>query len=118
MTKKHYEIVKDTEYDNLFYVVSQEKYDEDDERTIIGFGETENEALKDALHNAIRAAENCVEQIEEVVGKFTREYCLEDDFYLKSRYVPRPSTFDGHTIDSFSALCFDKEDKKWYKFYR
>jgi len=113
------EIIKDLEIE-LFYAVIQNKHDDEDERSIVGYGTNEAEALLYACKNILKAQQNCIKLLEELNEKFGNSSCLNnDDFYLKYTYVKKPVDMgDGRILESYDALVFDKELKRWHRLYR
>jgi hypothetical protein len=109
-------ILQDLEDENLFYVSSKEDWDDEDERSIIGYGDSREKALMNALENALKTNQNCLKTIRSIGNLISHSsFCdLRDDLYITTQDIPLPNE-RGLT---FSAICYDKEEQKWFRFLR
>ncbi len=109
-------ILQDCEDKNLFYVAVRKENDNEDEKTIIGYGESREDALISSLISALRSQEKCLEAIRTIGNLISHsDFCdMRDDLCLASREVPVPNE-KGCT---FSAVGYDEEERIWLRFMR
>lgn len=101
-----------------FVAVRREKFDEIDERTILGAGETREKALEQAL---IHAVDFCL-RYEEAIDKIA-ESIGAGPSYMDGigQYVEVPGLSietDLGTCTRIGSICFDEEDQQWGLYFR
>jgi hypothetical protein len=107
----NFEILQVSDDKDLFYVVIQDDYDADFERTIISTGKTENKILP-----ALKKCHSTMESIGEIL--MDKGFHLSERHYLDSEYIEKTCDFGDHVAHRYSALGYDKETGEWGRYYR
>lgn len=119
-TSKQFEIIKDRELENLYYAVIREEWDDEKERTIIGSGETEQQAVEDALCRVLESHDSCTTIIDQIGGMLSgkEERIFDHPFYIPHKCINIPKNFGTNYEEGFSALLYCEKERKWFRFYR
>jgi hypothetical protein len=118
--EKQYEIIY-IEEDETYCVVIKDKYDEDEERTIIGASKNKEEAVGKALESALEALKNCHSILYPAKEAF--EECDRyggPQISIESFNVEKPLIDDDGKLmsKSYSAVWYNEDLKRWGRFYR
>lgn len=120
-----WKLIQDPEGKLYLVVALQDGCDEDEEFSewdILGFGDSEKDALLMALGSALSCQKRLYEELTRFVEKvFEGDMYLRDSFSLERILVPIPHIFEPGNQDSaadgFRQMCFYKEDQSWLRDY-
>jgi hypothetical protein len=112
-------VVEIVEIGNHWFVaVRREKFDEIDERTILGAGETREKAIEQAL---IHSVDFCL-RYEKAIDKIAKAIGASESYMDGiGQYVEVPGCSietDLGTCKRIGSICFCEEDKEWGLFFR
>tara|TARA_R110002126_G_scaffold175224_4_gene323875 strand:+ start:84 stop:422 length:339 start_codon:yes stop_codon:yes gene_type:complete len=105
------------EVEGYWVVAGKSRYDEENERSILGVGATKEEALEKSLLHTIEIQQSFQNAIEEAAKLFRTEQDMEGlGQYLEVPGVSMEA--NGEINTRVGALWFDDEENKWCWFFR
>ena len=104
---------------DVFVVAYKAENDDDDERTCLGQGETEAEALKVALRCALNNSSELLEICDQIARLCGFGSCNVDNVrkYITIPDIALESGGDLYQSD-FDALCFSVKHGQWVPLFR
>lgn len=102
--------IKIVQIEDMFFAGHHIDWMEDEEYAIIGYGETEEEALKKALE----VLYSCFSELKEKVCSFVQSVCCEEvEEYKKELFSPCLE-YEGEDGENSSSFSYSKEEKEWF----